>query len=94
VCARPCVYVCMYVRMCERTCVCVCVCVFGGGRVALPSMQSACAVLHCHLWPLCLHSIFRHYLTCEIKSRIAMAKDEFNKKKKNLFTSKLDLDLR
>jgi hypothetical protein len=28
--------------------------------------------------------------TCEIKSRIAMAKDEFNKKK-NLFTSKLDL---
>jgi hypothetical protein len=28
--------------------------------------------------------------TCEIKSRIAMAKAEFNKKK-NLFTSKLDL---
>ena len=31
--------------------------------------------------------------TCEIKSRIAMAKDAFNKKK-NLFTSKLDLNLR
>ena len=31
--------------------------------------------------------------TCEIKSRIAMAKAEFNKKK-NLFTSKLDLNLR
>ena len=31
--------------------------------------------------------------TCEIKSRIAMAKAAF-KKKKNLFTSKLDLDLR
>jgi hypothetical protein len=30
---------------------------------------------------------------CEIKSRIAMAKAEFNKKK-NLFTSKLDLNLR
>ena len=31
--------------------------------------------------------------TCEIKSRIAMAKAAFNKKK-NLFTSKLDLNLR
>ena len=31
--------------------------------------------------------------TCEIKSRIAMAKATFNKKK-NLFTSKLDLNLR
>jgi len=31
--------------------------------------------------------------TCEIKSRIAMGKAAFNKKK-NLFTSKLDLNLR
>ena len=31
--------------------------------------------------------------TCEIKSRIAMAKAALNKKK-NLFTSKLDLNLR
>jgi hypothetical protein len=31
--------------------------------------------------------------TCEIKSRIAMAKAAFNKKK-TLFTSKLDLNLR
>ena len=31
--------------------------------------------------------------TCEITSRIAMAKAAFNKKK-NLFTSKLDLNLR
>ena len=31
--------------------------------------------------------------TCEIKSRIVMAKAVFNKKK-NLFTSKLDLNLR
>ena len=31
--------------------------------------------------------------TCEIKSRIAMAKAAFNKKK-NFFTSKLDLNLR
>ena len=31
--------------------------------------------------------------TCEIKSRIAMAKDAFNKKK-TPFTSKLDLNLR
>jgi hypothetical protein len=31
--------------------------------------------------------------TCEIKSRIAMAKAAFNKKK-NLLTSKLDLNLR
>jgi hypothetical protein len=31
--------------------------------------------------------------TCEIKSRIAMAKAAFNKKK-NIFTSKLDLNLR
>ena len=30
----------------------------------------------------------------EIKSRIAMEKVAFNKKKKTLFTSKLDLDLR
>jgi hypothetical protein len=26
-------------------------------------MQSACAVLHCHLWPLWLYRIFRHYFT-------------------------------
>ena len=32
--------------------------------------------------------------TCEIKSRIAMAKAAFNKKKKILFTSKLDLNLK
>jgi len=32
--------------------------------------------------------------TCEIKFRIAMAKVALNKKKKNLFTSKLDLHLR
>ena len=32
--------------------------------------------------------------TCEIKSRIAMAKAAFSKKKKTLFTSKLDLNLR
>ena len=31
--------------------------------------------------------------TCEIKSRIAMTKAAFNKKK-NLFTSKLDLNVR
>jgi len=31
--------------------------------------------------------------TCEIKSRISMAKAAFNKKK-NLFTSKLDFNLR
>ena len=31
--------------------------------------------------------------TCEIKSRVAMVKAAFNKKK-NLFTSKLDLNLR
>ena len=32
--------------------------------------------------------------TCEIKSRIAMVKAAFNSKKKNLFTSTLDLYLR
>ena len=32
--------------------------------------------------------------TCETKSRIAMAKAAFNKKKKSRFTSKLDLNLR
>jgi hypothetical protein len=31
--------------------------------------------------------------TCEMKSRIAMEKAAFNKKKKNLFTSKLNLNL-
>ena len=25
-------------------------------------MQSACAVLYCHLWLVCLYPIFRHYL--------------------------------
>jgi hypothetical protein len=25
-------------------------------------MQSACAVLHCHLWPVWLYHIFQHYL--------------------------------
>ena len=32
--------------------------------------------------------------TCEIKSRIAMAKAAFKKKKRALFTSTLDLKLR
>jgi len=32
--------------------------------------------------------------TCEVKSRIAMAKAAFGKKKKNVFTSKLDVNLR
>jgi hypothetical protein len=32
--------------------------------------------------------------TCEFKSRIAMVKAAFKKKKKNLFTSTLDLNLR
>ena len=31
---------------------------------------------------------------CEIKSRIAMTRAAFNKKKKTLFTSKLDINLR
>jgi hypothetical protein len=26
-------------------------------------MQSACAVLYCHLWPVWLYHIFPHYLT-------------------------------
>jgi hypothetical protein len=26
-------------------------------------MRIACALLYCHLWPLWLHHIFRHYLT-------------------------------
>ena len=25
-------------------------------------MQSACAVLHCHLWPVWFHTVFPHYL--------------------------------
>ena len=25
-------------------------------------MQGACAVLYCHLWPVWLYHIFRHYL--------------------------------
>jgi hypothetical protein len=28
----------------------------------LPSMQSACTVLFCHLWPVWLYHIFPHYL--------------------------------
>jgi hypothetical protein len=42
-----------------------------------------------------LGSIVRNYgrCTCEIKSMIAMAKVAFNKKKNN-FTSKMDLNLR
>jgi hypothetical protein len=28
----------------------------------LSSRQSACAVLYCHLWPVCLYHIFAHYL--------------------------------
>jgi hypothetical protein len=27
------------------------------------SMQSACAVFYCHLWPVCLYHIFPHYFT-------------------------------
>jgi hypothetical protein len=42
-----------------------------------------------------LGSVLRNYgrCTCEIKSRIAMAKTAFNKKK-IIFTSTLDLNLR
>ena len=49
-------------------------------------------VIKCHSY---LGSILTNdgRCTCQIKSRIAMAKPAFNKKK-NLFTSKLDLDLR
>jgi hypothetical protein len=39
--------------------VCVCVCV----EPEISSMQRACAVLFCHLWPVWLHCIFPHYLT-------------------------------
>ena len=56
-----------------------------------------------HLWPAHLNNIMFTLsnktltndgrCTCEIKSRIAMAKGAFNKKK-ILFTSKLDLNLR
>ena len=63
-------------NMCSIVCVCVCACVsvrrcMGpracvNGSVCvwpyLSSMQSACAVLYCHLWPLWLHHIFRRYL--------------------------------
>jgi hypothetical protein len=49
-------------------CVCVCVCVYACVRGArariqsnLPSVQRACAVLYCHLWPLWLHQLFPHY---------------------------------
>jgi hypothetical protein len=28
----------------------------------LSSMQSACAVVYCHLWPVCFYHIFPHYL--------------------------------
>ena len=55
----------------------------------------------CYIWSLALHGAELGSMptndaryTCEIKSRIAMAKAEFNKKKNNLFTSKLDLNLR
>ena len=34
----------------------VCVCLY------LSSMQCACVVLYCHLWPLWLYNIFPHYL--------------------------------
>jgi len=28
----------------------------------LSSMKCACAVLHCHFWPVQIYSIFPHYL--------------------------------
>jgi hypothetical protein len=31
--------------------------------VALSNIQSACAVLYCHLWPVRLYRVFPHYLT-------------------------------
>jgi hypothetical protein len=42
----------------------------------------------------CLGSMITNYARCtrEIKSRIAMANIAFNKKKKTLFTSKMDLN--
>ena len=48
-------------------------------------MQSACAVLYCHLWPLQLYSIIPHYL---IKDTI-FGKKLLNKKCVFCFTLQL-----
>jgi hypothetical protein len=37
--------------------VCVCMCL----QPELSSMQSACAVLYCRLWPVWLYNILPHY---------------------------------
>jgi len=29
----------------------------------LSCVENACAILYCHLWPVCNYRIFRHYLT-------------------------------
>ena len=63
------------------------------------SSKSACSTILLPVWftnerGMCHHWLL--YTACpdKIKSRIAMAKAAFNKKKKNLFTSKLDFNLR
>jgi len=40
----------------------VCVCVYTHTHTVITSMQSACAVLYCHLWTVRLYHIFVHYL--------------------------------
>jgi hypothetical protein len=44
------------IRITHSECVCVCL------EPELTSMQSACAVLYCHLWPDQLYRDFPHYL--------------------------------
>ena len=59
-------FLCVRARECVRACACVCrytgAFACADARVGLPSMQSTCAEVHCHLWPLWLHHIFPHYL--------------------------------
>src|SRR5215510_14043460 len=68
-------------------------------------VENIVATDFCGIFPVLEHHIsidilfFNHIFndgicTCEINSRIDMAKAAFNKKKKNLFTSTLDLNLR
>jgi len=46
------------------------------------------------IYKICFSKLFPYLTACEIKSRTAMAKAAFSKKKKTLFTSKLDLKLK
>ena len=102
-CVLACMHVCTYVYVRTHVCMCVYMYLFTYvTKVMRISRQPSPVTITIDQKQLENLKCFKYLgsmltddgrCTCEIKSRISMAKAAFNKKK-NLFTSKLDLNLR